>query len=426
VNTGKALGGDDEKVRLFIAEKEITNIYQQYQITVSCFDQPAGFNLSLGDGATIADLRSRFKVGDPFELHIGDRKIVQGNIEYRGASGTPSVMQFRGRDGMAVLTGNTFLEDTTFQNETYVDLTRKVLELAGVVNPVVLTDNAEARKKFSGIQSTNTVEPDAAMKRATEISSVATALAVGAGASATPLGSQATLAAVSSFLDSLPTFRQVIRKVVTAKVGTKFLDFLNEQYVKAGLFLWATPDGEWVLSEPNATQSPSYRIVRQRGQSRNAGNVVTASLNEGGEDQHKSVTAYGRTGKGKSGRLKARGDFEDTTESATSHRFRMAFYDADLKSNEEAFFAARRRIAEERRKGRNVTYVVSGHKVLATSAVTRAIWTPDTVVDVEDHEYGIFEPLYLHTVTFERNPETTTALDLSWPEDVKYAHAEGE
>src|SRR5690606_1974001 len=179
---------------------------------------------------------------------------------------------------------------------------------------------------------TKTIEPDAAMRRATEISAVATALAVGTGASAATLGSQATLATVSAFFDSLPTFRQVIRKVVTAKVGTKFLDFLQEQYVKAGLFLWSTPDGEWVLSEPNSDQAPSYRIVRERGQPRNSGNVVTASLNEGGEDQHKSVAAYGRTGKGKAGRLKARGDFEDTTDSATNLRNRMAFYDADLKS----------------------------------------------------------------------------------------------
>ena len=53
---------------------------------------------------------------------------------------------------------------------------------------------------------------------------------------------------------------------------------------------------------------------------------------------------------------------------------------------------------------------------LSTAGV-RAVWTPNTVVDVQDEEFGLFGPWYLSSVTMRRGPETTTELTLMRPED---------
>jgi prophage tail gpP-like protein len=428
------IGSDKEAVRLIINGQEITNIYQEYQVACSMFEQPAGFSLKLGTGAAIADLRKRFKKGDPFQLMVGGRLVSTGIIDGRGAAGTPSVMNFRGRDRTAILMENTVLADTTFQNENYVDLTKKVLELCGVKDPVIFTDNDKARAKFSGIASQTgpglKFDTSDAKTRATAkrfgFTAVARQIGRVADNSVASEAANATAYALGYVLTLIPvtTPPVITRKTVTAKVGQTWWDFLQDQYKKVGLFLWCTPEGDYVLSEPNPKQPPSYRVLRQRGALRNAVNVVTASIQEGGPGQHLSVTAYGRTGKGKGGRLKARGDYTDESSFAETQLYRMAFYDADIKNNDEALFAARRRIAEERRRGRRLSYVMAGHMVTTANAIGeggRAIWTPDTVVDVDDHEYGVHEPMYLHSVAFERNKETTTALDLMWIEDLVFS-----
>ena len=54
------------------------------------------------------------------------------------------------------------------------------------------------------------------------------------------------------------------------------------------------------------------------------------------------------------------------------------------------------------------------------------MWAPDTVVAVDDGEYGIQGNYYIERVVFRRGPETTTELTLQRPEDLVFAIVEGE
>lgn len=424
------LGGDDEQVRLRINGEEITGLYQSYSVAVSIFEQPAAFSVTVGDGSSVAELRRRFKREDPFELFIGDTQVATGFIDGIDAHGSPSVVTFRGRDVCKYLFDNTVLVERSFQNESYYELTRAVMNEVGLDKAQLLDTNEKARRAFSKINIKESKKPR--LEVVTE--------------NVRPLALSGFQAGTAGFIDlvnlegltglrpdntDLPMETRsrtvvveqgrTVRHLVKVEIGTVWWDFLQEQYKKIGLFLWATPDGNLVLSEPNAHQEPAYRLLRRRGEDRNAVNVIDASLSEGQPGAHGLCICYGKTGKGKAGRLTCRGEYRDEEAWARGVRGRIAFKDSEITSNEEALFVARRRIAEERRRDWRLEYRVAGHRVLASQGRGRGIWAPDTVAEVVDDEYGLNDHYYLHSVLFERRPYTTTTLHLMRREDLLFA-----
>lgn len=416
-----ALRKDKDSVRLVVAGEEITNIYQSYNVAASVFEQPVAFNLTLGDGSKVAELRRRFKRDDPFELWIGDTQFSTGKIDGLSFSGPAATATFRGRDRLRALIDGTAVKERSFQNETYFELTRKILDLAGLEDATLLTDNDTARRHFTKIAKTTTKQ---VISRATqqeqlaaEAGAIASASVLGGG-----LGAIGAVAAGVASSQVVTEVKRVIRETKKLKIGAGFFSFLSEQYKKVGLFLWCDHQGNFILTEPNPHQVPSYRIARRRGLTRNEVNVVGYSLEDGQPGLHSGILCYGRTGGKKSGRVKCFGQYLDQRALASTL---CAFEDESVTSDAEAEFAARRRAAEERRNNFRLSYTLSGHHVLAVNAFTEGIWVPDTVVDVQDDELGIYGPHYIHSVEYQRSVAsgTTTTVRLMRPEDMIFSES---
>jgi prophage tail gpP-like protein len=411
------VGTDDEEVKLVIKGEEITGIYQRYSINVDVFTQPANFSITVGDGSVVSELLTRYQRGDEFELYIGGTRVCKGRIDGRRAHGRPSVVTFFGRDPLAPLFDNTVLAERAFQNETYFELTSSVLDEVGLQDALLLTSNEQARKKFSDVNINESKPPRLSTEHEVIQPTVSVFRGVVNAAAATSQDAVQSFQVVRQMIEQGRT----VRHIVSAETGTVWWSFLQEQYKKVGLFLWATPDGDFVLSEPNANQEPAYRLLRRRGEDRNAVNVIDANFTDGSAEAHSIVVCYGKTGRGKNGRLTCRGEFQDQWLLAKNIRSTLAFEDEGVTSDAEAEYVARRRIAEERRRDWSLSYTVAGHRVMASQGRSRAIWCPDTVVDVQDDEYGLQDTYYLHGVTYERSPHTTTTLHLMRKEDLVFA-----
>jgi hypothetical protein len=81
---------------------------------------------------------------------------------------------------------------------------------------------------------------------------------------------------------------------------------------------------------------------------------------------------------------------------------------------------ARRKIAECRRAGWRLSYPVSGHTVAAIGG-GRAVWAPDTTVEVIDEELGLQGVMYLESVTFHASPHRWSELHVMRVDDLVYA-----
>jgi prophage tail gpP-like protein len=196
---------------------------------------------------------------------------------------------------------------------------------------------------------------------------------------------------------------------------------------RAGLFLWAAADGTFVLDTPNGAQDPSYRLVRQRDDKPGASNVKSYHYSRDATHRHSEVVVYGKGGGRKQGRAKSKGGFEDEEMIALGYKQQLVLRDPKCENAAQALFLAKRRIAEERRQGIRLEYTIAGHTLPAFSkdddnggASRFAVVTPDTVVQVDDHELGIHGPWYIERVRRTRSPHTETTLGLMRPEDLVF------
>ena len=95
--------------------------------------------------------------------------------------------------------------------------------------------------------------------------------------------------------------------------------------------------------------------------------------------------------------------------------------DAKCANAAQGEYLARRTIAEANRAGINYTCTVAGHTFPTLRTGERAVWTPDTVVYVQDDEFDIEGPWYVEQVGFRRQPQTTTELTLLRIQDLIFA-----
>ncbi len=403
------LGGFDDTVVLRLGknlsgggEKEDVHIVEHYEVKMSVMQQPAAFTLRLGSSSTAAEIIAKYPPGTQFELHIGPaghRSQVQSGVVYsRGSpSGHFSQVELRGRDYLAVLYDDEIQSEYTFAEKTYFELTRKVLDIVG------LRETGGAFPKFI-LNFSNDSNRQL-------ISRVATAKPKSAGELVTQIETGATAGA-----------GKVVYQTLKSKVGTRWYDFLQQQYKLAGLFLWATGEGNFVLTRPRADMAPTYKIQRQRGAIQNHGNVVECRFQDDTTNRHSEVIVHGRGGRGKSGRGGIYGHWVDTEMRAYGFANVRTIQDDDVKSNREAEFVARKTIAEERRAGWQLEYTLSGHVTPSVVAKdSTAVWCPDMVCRVDDEELNIHGNYYIEHVTFARGPQTTTTVTLMRPEDLIFA-----
>lgn len=412
--TESALNTDTVTITLGGSEIQICT---GFNISQSILKQPCEFSIRLGRGSTDHDAkkgpttRELIKAAPPntpFQLYINDNLRMTGRTDgYRvtAAGGQASELTIFGRDTLAALHDAHIHEEKSFNDATYKSLVETVLKLVGYKDFKLDATGAGPRadRKLKAGVSVRELLPVRTVQEI--LDNKGEGQTSGAGGSG---GSTA-------------------HNTLQTKLGERWMDFLRKQLDRAGLFLWAGADGKIFLSAPNANLSPTYRVVRERGQTRNMVNVTHADLMNDTRPRYSYGVIYGKHGGKKAGVQKSKGDSVDDEMLGYGYDIERAITIRDkyCQNPAQAAYLAQRKLAEGRRHGYQLVYTMSG---LSTPAIGggRAVWTPDTTVEIVDDEFGIDETtpggniFWLDTVDFSRQPKSNTTIHLMRPYDVVF------
>ncbi len=393
----------DDQVRLKLDGHEVP-IVSRYTVLCGMMGVPAAFSLTVGHGGIFRDLASAFPPETPFEMYVGDKLVQTGELDSIEAAEQATEARLGGRDMLRRLVDGQIDSEQTFSESTYLALTLAALKTVGLGDSTVFSDNAANLAAVTG-------------KEVIQLAPAASG-ADDAG-SATVDASPATLA---------------VYKAIKAKCGRTWFEFLAEQNRRAGLFLWADHSGNFVLSRPNGNKDPIYRIIRkQTGQADGSSVLGRPSFRHDITQRYTECVVLGRGGGGKEGRHRFLGSFVDDEMVAIlnpnpadranggTRKKRLVIEDDHVRTIAQANLLARRKIAESRRNGWKLSYIVSGHTVPALKGGGRIPWTQDTVLQVVDDEFGIEGPMYIESVQYEAQMQKTTRLNLMRCEDLVFA-----
>lgn len=380
------LGDGPDSVTLKLNDADVL-VAESWEIKQSILTQPAAFSLRLGHGDVASQILKLYPPRTPFTLAIGNVVQQSGTtdaIEADGATGATTIV-IRGRDSLAPLHDAYITADESLQDATFGDVVAKALTASGIDDFTLQTSNEANRKAITGVGVRQISPPG----------------------------------------DGPDPQTAKINKVLQCKVGERQYQHVKKVLDRAGLFLWAsTIPNFFILSEPNAKQRPTYRIVRQRGATRNAVNVISARYKNDTSGRFSEAVIYAKGGGKKFGRVATSGAFVDDEMFNLGFRRPMVHHDTPVTNAEQAQFYARRKLAETRRAGWQLSYTLSGHSTPSLLGGQRAVWAVDTVVEVDDEEFGLQGQYYIESVEFRRGPETTTVLTLQRPTDLIFGSDE--
>jgi hypothetical protein len=354
--------------------------------------------MTVGHSGLTKGLLETYPEYTPFELMVGDVVTQRGELDTFNLAGTDGTeVILTGRDMLKWLVDTKLDADRTFAEKTFLQLTQIALNESGLGSDFLISlNNVANRKAITG-----------------QVRSIA------------PTTEETVAPADGN--------EKTIYKTLKAECGTTWWDFLKTQYRRAGLFLWGTPSGVFVLSRPDGGQKPLYRIIRRRGGK--PSDVTVIGQPKFKRDATKRFTecrVYGRAGSGKDGRGRISGRFIDDEMVAILNRSAEdrvdggkrkkaeIIHDKVVKTVAEANFLAKRKIAESRRNGFELSYRVAGHTVTGIAGGT-LVWQPDTTVEVIDEELGIEQNMYIESCDYSRTPQTNTELNLLRPSDMIFA-----
>ena len=375
---------DSSDVQLTIAGQEVGNL-QTYDVQVGIFSQPSTFTTTFGWGQSVGKLIKNVTPYLPFKLKVGDKPCFSGRIgkiTVREGEGTEVVLS--GKDNLGDLFRYKIDRDLQFTKTTYVGLLKEVLTRIGVSPQIILGDAATIANKRAG----------APVRRY--------------GIVLNPLTDEFEIKeSVSSINNS-----------VVARLGDTYYSFLKTYFDRASLFLWSGTDNEFVLSRPNTKQEPLYQIVRNRDSDslRNRVNAKLIEYTQDIEDRHSQIRINARVGSAKAGRTTFIGSVDDEEILSYGLKNFRSVRDKNSNNPKQADDMAKRILAEERRKGTKLIYVVAGHRTKSLKG-GEVIYTPDTMINVRDEELDIDEPWYIEDCRYQRNggSGTTTQLTLVKP-----------
>lgn len=428
-------GADADAVTIEFAGLK-TGIYTSYTIRRSILTQPSQFIVRLGHGQigtsertprdqdkTIAKLIELVPPRTPFRLYINGALQQSGHTDGYEVSGQASEIEVHGRDEMALLHDAYLQEDLSFNDETYLSMTEKALALAGF-------DMAKTKIFASDLAN----------------------LKLTTGVNIQDYENQTTLDEVEELpTGQLDATQKAVKRAITAKVAETWGQFLDRQYRRAGIFLWAAGDGNFILSAPTAgkrvvenadgtatvvaAQSPIAKIARTRGRARNAVNVTGHRFHVDITHRYTACIVFGRAPGKKHGRSQAKGTAVDEymqnvvfKGAVTPHDGSLkaiSFRDVNVTTVGQAEFYGERRLAEFNRAGWHLQYTVPGHTFPNLVTGSTSTWAPNTMVTVDDDELGIHGDYYLEEVTFSR-PPTQTVLTLMDPTHLIFADQTSE
>lgn len=401
------LGGVNDVVELTIAGAGTTRVCESYEVKQSIFTQPNGYALRLGSAETAKKLLSYAKANTKTELRVNGLLQQTGwtdgpECSSNGSGGT--TVTIHGRDATAVVHDPFFEADKTFGSSLSIgELTGEVLDLVVDRTYTLVYSNAANRQMQSG----------------------------GSPALTAPDDLKAALTSPKN-------------KQRSAKFGHKVWEFLKHEHEQAGLFLWATADGNFVLSQPHAGQRPIYKIVRQYGLTRNAVSVEVVSYKNVTTGRFSSYEVRSRGGGkasvaisapnappdikpaligsgGTTGRKQHVGVFVD--QEMVDLGIIRPWTNLHAKATNPAAceFLARRECAKHRAENWNLVYSVPGHSTVSMDGGSRVVWAVDTMVEVVDEILDIRGSFYIESLTFKRGPDgTSTELTLLRPADLVF------
>lgn len=413
-------GSVDDRVRVVFGGTE-TRIFENYTVKVAVLQQPAAFNVRLGDAGTAKGILAEVPPNTPFQLKIGDVPQFTGFTDGHAASdGNGTSVTVNGRDVLAKLHDADIDKERSFVEVTYADIVTAALDDVGLHDSLLFYSNDASQIIRAGSDVvTKGIKGGAAAKQGTKSDFVDFSAGL---ALAAKNGSITALAAAALAASPTGGASTGVKHTVHAKLGERWLEFLHRHLEKAGLFLWADANGNIVLSSPNKEQKPSYVFVRQRGQLRNAVNVTGASLRNDTTRRVSECVVYARCGGRKSGRGKLHGSFVDEEMVAYGIQRRRTLRDVNVFDEQQAVKYARHKVAEMNRASWNLTYTVSGHTAPTGVPGQRAVIVPDTIATVIDDELGLSGNYYIEAVEYRAPPTTTTITmmrlqDLVWEKD---------
>lgn len=387
------LGTDNDTLGVVLnGEKVLAS--EGWESTECVLSQPSNWWIKFGWSDVAAGLIQKYPKGTPFNLFVGTNKQATGKsdgVECDQPAGGASSVRLHGRDLLAKLVDTSVKAQVPVAVGTYADLVWYALQAvklvpSGARDPNILKSDNVANLQIKGGVPIQQILPHRTVQEI--IDDVGSVAGANAGTvSTTP----------------------------QAKVGETWMRFVRRHIDRAGLMLWAAADGTFVLAAPNGNQAPSYQLVRRAGDPNATGNIVGCHFKDDATGRHTECVIYGRGGGKALGRVKAKGGIVDQEMIDSGYGDQpLVFRDRNVRTSTEAQFLAHRKLAEERRRGYEVSYTISGLTLpyLPSGGNDRAVVVVDTVVAVLDEHLGLEGNFYVETVTRRRSPETSTTLRL--------------
>ncbi len=394
------IGSDADSVYIQLGS-DVPLLARTWTIRESILSQPGNFTLDINLWALAAakivttpvQLKARYPAGTPFQLLVRGQPQLTGRTDRRslslrrGAGGTTFLVS--GRDSLAELVNGEITARQSFKDTTFADMVRRALKAVGLDPSKLVTSNDANRSAKAGIPITVT-QPGVKVD----------------GVQTVP----GTLGAAKAQFE--------------AKFGDRWMEFLRKHLDRAGLFLWCAGDGTFVLSAPNIHQKAAYTIYRDL--KNDYANILDSEEDDDVTERHSEVVVYGVGGGKKDGTIKSKGTFGDQEMADYGFDRPMAVRDKVVQTGAQAGYFARRKLAEERRDGYMLQYVIAGHTLPVSpgNANQRAVVTPDTVVHVHDEVMGIDGDFYVETVQRTGNPQAETVMRLMRPQDLVFGELE--
>ncbi len=399
--TSDTIGSTSDEVRLVINGRDIL-IAESWDIHEGILEQPMSWSLRMGSGATVGQIMSLAPKGTKFQLYVAGALQATGKTEGVTASGSATSatqVVIKGRDPLCELYTGHVVAPQSFVNSTYLNLAWRALLAVGLVtgavpDPAQLASTNEANRRIKAGKMIRQFAPPKPVDQ------------------------------IISDEDSGTTDTATAYSEIQAKLGENWLHFVRRYLDTAGLILWAAADGTFVLSEPNINQAPLYQIVRRASlnPTQRYGNVTSYSFVDDATHRHSYAVAYSGGGGRAAGRQKSFGNEVDDEMFNLGFNRKISFREASAQNREQCENYCRRKLAEERREGYQLHYVVAGHtlpRIDGASPSDTAVITPDTIVQVTDEELGInAQPYYIESVRRSRSPQTSTEIRLMRPSDI--------
>jgi hypothetical protein len=464
-------GWIDDEIVISLTNENVTRRCIDYSVKCSVFNQPSAFTVHLGEQESALEMLAKHKPGHPFEIRI--QRVVPGSggtydldvplqtgrldaVELADTDAT--TVEMRGRDNMAALSKSFFMQEEAFTEATFYDITAKQLKAVGFDPDLWLTTGEDGRKKAitnagggmkrSAAQVAEpTVSTDAELQKlfswtpAQEIAERAPEEAAALRAMGIELQSKRFGTWVPSTMSSAPSASsssvdgQTVMvedvtggqpktelKTLKAMVGQQRYEWLKAQYKRVGLFLWCAPDGKFILSAPNTSQEPAFRLQRLIAGTPAETNILSGGFRNDTVSRYSHTLVYGRAGGGKDGRKQIVGQYVDQEMVDLGWICQISSEDRDIKTQKAADYLARRYASEARRSSRSLNYTLPGHS--APSLIhpgQRFPFYVGCVVHVKDEKCGLDGNYYLGEVEFSRNPQSTSRLTLYHMDDLVFA-----